>query len=816
MVLLAIIASARKIVIKDLVFKYKYFLLLLILPFIVFWRNILPVPGKVFFGNDAILSFYTLASQVHQLNQGSLPLWDPHTFFGVPLMTRPDALVFYPPLGLLVFLSSVFKASDSVLYWLMEAVTVFHYSLAGLFTFFLLRKFKLSEFASFIGGLIYMFGGGIIAFANTTGLQISMSYLPLELLFFDNLIKKPNLKNSLLFSLVFALPVTTFAWTSTIVYHLILFLFYFLFFLFRREAKLNRQTIILAALAFVLSALVSAVTVLPGLEVPLISNRADITYHQSAFGGNLRPRQLFDFFIPYLTASNYGEREIIKVYFETWPYAYVGILTLLLLLPAFFKKSPLARLFLFLVVFWLLFALGGESPIFSLVYLIFFPIMKPFSEARLSMYISQFSLAVLAALGIENLTVGFDEVRDRVLKYRGVLLNFLKLLLLVSLVIFFRIDQALWTVVPTENTSVPMFSQLNVLVIFIILFAASTVTFFLWERTKPANYKILVFTILFLDLFLFAEKYPINNIGLDPAELLSKNEVVDFITRESQGIFYRSDIRELPHNYAPALYGINHVSGYLVYLPKVSHKFTPLITTKPRNETADAIAGIRYVVTDSEIDSPNYMLVFEKKITEKDQKFYYHLGGGPPTGWVPVPIGSKIRVYENPTHNPVFKIMEKVYFVNEIEAGNYIAGKLFNPSQEALVDTDYREDLFFKEVSDLAEKDATTSVQILSDKYADKRLLTRSPRNGLLVTSLPFNKDWSVEIDNLPQKILKVNLSFMGVALPAGSHQIRFYYQPKAFRAGLAISLVSLSVVILTLVFVRRRPRLEKWVDKKP
>ncbi|MEK7611523.1 MAG: YfhO family protein [Patescibacteria group bacterium] len=791
----------------------RYPLILLILPFIVFWRDLLPVPERVFFGNDAILSFNTLASIIYQLREGIIPLWDPHTFFGIPLLTRPDSMVFYPPFGLLVLISTVFKISNQAIYLLMEVTTVFHFSLAGIGTYLFLRKINLSRFSAFIGGLIYMLNGGLIAFANTTALQVSMSLLPFVLITFDDLIRKPNLRRLSIFSLVFAMPVITFSWTSAITYHSMLLFYYFLFVFFSRDIKSFWKSGIYAFLGLIFAALISAVVVLPGLEVPLISNRATLNFTQSAFAGNLKPWQVFDFIIPYLTATNYGGTEVLHLYQGTLPYTYVGILTWLLIIPAFYKRRHKLQLFFFfLAVTVLLFSFGGDSPIFGIFYLLFFPVMRVFSEHRLALYIVQFGLAVTAAYGLENITVYYQEHKEKIIKYKEWLLGLFKLILLVTFIIFFRVDQFLWSLKQPENPPTPYFHGLNALVLFVLLFVFSLCCFYLLESSKRV-FKVVVFLVLFFDLFLFAEKYPINLIGVDPTKLIPNHEVVKFITKDNNNGFYRSDVRALPHNYASGLFGINHIVGYLVYTNKITFSFYELMSLAPRNSLVDTLSALRYAVTETDMNSEGYKLAFTQEVNRTNFPYYFHLGVG---GWEPVPLGTKIRVYENTSYFRYPILVDKVLSVNDDEARYLISSQKFNPQETALV-FNQQSNLVFSDPSNLVSNLGDTGPSVAS---ASESLLTIAERNtekiysanirstGFLVTSWPYYPDWKVQIDGVDREVIRTNLAFMGVTVPPGKHEIKFYYQPRAFFIGLTISALSL---ILSLVFiVLGRPPKEK------
>ncbi len=85
-------------------------------------------------------------------------------------------------------------------------------------------------------------------------------------------------------------------------------------------------------------------------------------------------------------------------------------------------------------------------------------------------------------------------------------------------------------------------------------------------------------------------------------------------------------------------------------------------------------------------------------------------------------------------------------------------------------------------------------------------------KDGLLYTSIPFDKGWSIKVDgkeienkadvsDVPENELPKNepyaLSFasnglLGVYMPAGQHTIEFSYYPVGFNMGIAITLISL------------------------
>ncbi len=67
-------------------------------------------------------------------------------------------------------------------------------------------------------------------------------------------------------------------------------------------------------------------------------------------------------------------------------------------------------------------------------------------------------------------------------------------------------------------------------------------------------------------------------------------------------------------------------------------------------------------------------------------------------------------------------------------------------------------------------------------------------RPGLLFVSDAYYPGWTASIDGQPADILRANIAFRAVLVPAGEHQIEMRYEPRSFRYGAAISLVALAL----------------------
>jgi len=80
---------------------------------------------------------------------------------------------------------------------------------------------------------------------------------------------------------------------------------------------------------------------------------------------------------------------------------------------------------------------------------------------------------------------------------------------------------------------------------------------------------------------------------------------------------------------------------------------------------------------------------------------------------------------------------------------------------------------------------------------------TSSSSNAFLVTSDTYYPGWTASIDGQLTNIYHTDYLIRGVAVPAGSHRVRFEFRPKSFYVGGALSVFSL--LLLGLSFGLRR-----------
>lgn len=72
-----------------------------------------------------------------------------------------------------------------------------------------------------------------------------------------------------------------------------------------------------------------------------------------------------------------------------------------------------------------------------------------------------------------------------------------------------------------------------------------------------------------------------------------------------------------------------------------------------------------------------------------------------------------------------------------------------------------------------------------------------------LLTTIPYEKGWSVKVDGKPYKIEPFQKAFIGLILTPGDHVLEFSYMPDGLKTGAIVSLSSLILFLLLLLGMR-------------
>lgn len=160
-----------------------------------------------------------------------------------------------------------------------------------------------------------------------------------------------------------------------------------------------------------------------------------------------------------------------------------------------------------------------------------------------------------------------------------------------------------------------------------------------------------------------------------------------------------------------------------------------------------------------------------------------------------------MSVYENPQFLPRAYLVQNSTVLKESEIIPLMISDEFDPKKQVIL-----EKPTFLAKDD--QRPITDNIALVED---NEERLTYSVSNSLasyFVLTDTFYPGWKARVDGQEVEILRANYAFRAIKLPAGSHKVEFEYNPISVKIGAAISLITLS---LLMVMIIKRDKLQTW-----
>ena len=90
---------------------------------------------------------------------------------------------------------------------------------------------------------------------------------------------------------------------------------------------------------------------------------------------------------------------------------------------------------------------------------------------------------------------------------------------------------------------------------------------------------------------------------------------------------------------------------------------------------------------------------------------------------------------------------------------------------------------------------ATSLVQWVARRNNSFQLKVDAENDSVLVVSQTYYPGWRAWVDGQEAQIVPADYALTGIAVTAGSHDVRFAYRPGSFWIGLAVTAVALLAV---------------------
>lgn len=695
------------------------------------------VPYKNFLITDPVRQQYPWRYlAIGQIKDVTLPLWNPYTFAGTPLLGNIQSAPLYP-LNVLFFILP-FEYSWSVLVFLQPV-------LMGLFLYIYLRFIKLSLVASLFAAISYAFSGFSVSWMewNTvihTALWLPLILLSIEKLFF--LLHTTRLKaihqKTFLWSLIFILSLSSSVFAGHLQTFFYLFVVSVMYTVIRSvQLRISKKEMILLVACYIFVVCITSFQLLPALQFIQLSARGvDQIWTQE--GWFIPWQHLVQFIAP----DFFGNPTTLN-YFGTWNYAelvgYIGLIPLSFALYAiFFVRRKMVYFFLGVLVISLIFSL--DTPIARLPFTYAIPFLSTSQPTRL-LFLVDFSLVILTAFGID----AFIKRPKRFfvpLLFIGICIGFLWLLYVLNPFSFLDADLQ----VAKRNLYLPS-------ILFLGLFVSYIFLSFVKDRKMMFVGLVVLLLLSSFDSVRFAQKF----LSFSPVNYLyPETRALEFLQNQT-GLFrvMSLDSRILPPN-TSIMYGISTIEGYdPLYLrrfgelmvafergrPDISPPFgfNRIITPKSIDREFLNVLGIKYMLSLTEIKAEGINEVFKE--------------------------GSTI-IYENEN------VFDRAFSITDV-----VIADSDNDAIEALFENKSKlADLAI--VENYAGDTAFARAEVTMLEYSPNKVSLRVSADGdaFIVLMDSFYPTWAARIKETNEvvPIYRTNYNFRGIVVREGTHIVEF------------------------------------------
>ncbi len=718
---------------------------------------------------------------------GGFAQWNPYLFGGMPHVAAMHGDIFYP-----TFLLRLVMPTDAAMTWGF----ILHVLLAGVFTYLFLRALGLGFYAALLGGTAYELGGAVASLVSPghDGKLYVSALLPLVLLLVYRGLREGRQWAWGALAITIGLGVLS-PHPQMLQYLLLVAGSWALYLALGGEGeRLARATAVRrlgAALGAVsLGALIGAVQYLPVREYVDWSPRAGGRGYEHAVSYSMRLPELLNTYLPEFTGilERYWGANGIHLHSEYFG-ASVFVLAFAGLGSSLRRRG--SRLFwLGVLVVGLLWALGGSTPFYRLVYALV-PGTKFFRAPGMEIFVPGFAFAVLAAYGTERALAGGLSRRYllgwlgggaavAVLASIGGLTN-----LAASVAGADRYDLVQANAGALLAGAWRSFAFVAAVVIVLWLFGQR------WLPHVRVGATLLV-TLVAADLWSVARRY--WKFSAPASELFATDPIIDYLRarRDSSRVVGLALVNpEAPHDpYFGGPFGadafmthrIRQVAGYHGnelgrYQILYGHDEWP---RQIGNPNFWQLANLQYLYTN--VDEPPIpdvtRVLGPVKNSAGSTVYLYRLPGTNEPAWVTPAI------VKAPDEQVLATVLEPRFNLKSVA--------LFDSAAAVQGRIDLRIPPDTLGIGVQVSRPAPDAINVT--------LAQPAPAGSALVVSENYYPGWTATVDGRAAFAARADYTLIGVALPTGGREVRLRFRSAAYETGKWITALALSAAALILV----------------
>ncbi len=738
---------------------------------------------------------------------GSVPVWNPYIFGGLPFVDAFHGDIFYP-LSVLKFVGDFYR--------MLGMNLVIHIFLSGIFMYFTARQFRLGRVASTASALGYMFSGLLVSLVapGHDGKIFVVTLFPLTMLFLDRGFERKPVLNFTLLGLVIGLIILT-PHAQLSYYSLWAIALYGLFklIILYRETKSITPLIKPSALltgAVVIGLLISAIQFYPGyIYTTEYSPRADSKKgYDWATSWSMHEEEAMSLVVPEFSGTNSGKGNYYwgkNAFKDNSEYA--GIIPLFLAFIAiFFARRKETWFFGGLALFAFIYALGGTTPLFRIFFHII-PNVKSLRAPSTIMFIFLFSVTLLSGMGLQYL---IDRGRELTAKTKKRLMLYLAIVpsaLFLGALLFAVAGQAMLSLYSSI-----FFSDVNMIrigqnltkwnaalmnlpslqsgfwVVFFLNGLTAAVIWLFLSRRAGTVVLLVIPLLMMIDGIRFDSRFIST---YNPAQNFSRNAMVDYLQNQPEQ-FRVLNLGVLPETYL-AFFGIQDAIGYhgnqlrwyddLLGGPMKKNSGNPFFLN---------LVGAKYIVGPA--DRPIPPDYFGERPLANVKSY-----GG-------------VTLYRNDNALPRAFLVDRYEVIPERDSiYPVIIGGMVDPSQTVIVE---------KEPGLEITSDDSVAVGLAEiTAYANDSVAVavNTERNGFLVLTDNYYFAWKAFVDGAETEVFRADGSFRAVPVTAGTHQVVFRYDRSRNNLAKTVTILTLLLVAVILasylvVYMKDRKRIATTV----
>ena len=737
--------------------------------------------GQYLYGSDQLLTGYAFRhfGAEYFKQYGSVPLWNPYIFGGLPFVGAMHGDIFYPAAWLRLVMPEDLA---------MTLAYAMHFVIAGTAMYALLRAIRVSWTGAVTGGVAYQMTG-ILASLVSPGHDGKLFVSALAPFFFLGLlraVRDGRTSGYGVIALITGLCMLSPHYQLT--YYLLVaggfFTIYLVFFAEDRRASLRWPLVLAAAAGAVLLGIaISAIQAMPFLAYLPYGARGTGAGWEYATAFALPLEELVTTVLPEFngTLQSYWGQNFFKLHTE-----YLGVVVMLL---AAWGVGDRARgrlrwAFLFIGGFFLLVALGGHTPFYRLWYEVM-PLMKKVRAAGMAFFLPAMVTAIFAAFGADRLLRG--DVSRRALVTGLAVLGGVAVLGATGLLQAVAVSLARPEMADRVQANAPAL-QAGALRMLVLVLGAGAVTWAIATRRLVG-----VAAAIGLTGLVAADLWSLNRRFFDWEAPASALFAEDAIVGQLRSAPQPTRVMDLPMQRVYQGGGLMawDVKQVFGYHGNELRFFDELWGGKniwqniPNLNLWDLYA-VRFLVLPGPLAVPGF-----------------HQAAGP----VPTTGGGEGVLFEADSASPYARVVAAAAKVPESQLITTLLDPRF-PVRDLVLFPDTASVQVQSFTGQLPPRPA---VEARVTEWAPGRMKVALDRSvaepTFLVVSENWYPDWRATVDGAVAPVHRGNQALIAVALPAGAREVALEFTSPSYRTGKLVSIIALLAALALMVVPAMRRR---------